>query len=210
MQDYIKSLEWRYATKKYDATKKISGNNLETLKEAVRLSVSSMGLQPYKVIIVENVEVRQQLKAAANNQSGIIDASHVFVFANEVNIGPHHVEAYIDNISTTRQVTKESLSAFGNSMNSFINAQSEENRLFWTSKQAYIAMSSLINAAAVLKIDATPMEGFNKQEFNRILGLDELGLNAAVVATVGYRHEDDQFQHFKKVRKSSNELFITI
>jgi nitroreductase len=169
-----------------------------------------MGLQPYKVIIVENKEVRQQLKTAANSQNGIIDASHVFVFANEVNVGPQHIEAYIDNISTTRKVTKESLGAFENSMNNFINGQTAEGRLFWTSKQAYIAMSSLINAAAVLKIDATPMEGFNKQEFNRILGLDKLGLNAAVVATVGYRHLDDPFQHLKKVRKSSNELFITI
>lgn len=210
MQDYIKSLEWRYATKKYDATKKISNDDFETLKEAVRLSVSSMGLQPYKVIIVENPEIREQLKAAANNQSGIVDASYVFVFANEVNVGPQHVESYIENISKTREVTKESLGAFENSMNNFINGQSDENRWFWTSKQAYIAMSSLINAAAVLKIDATPMEGFNKLEFNRILGLNELGLNAAVVATVGYRHEDDPFQHFKKVRKSSNELFITI
>jgi len=210
MEDYIKTLEWRYATKKYDADKKVSAQDLKTLKDAVRLSVSSMGLQPYKVIIIENPEVREQLKAAAFNQSGIVDASHVFVFANEVNVGPKQVESYIENISKTREVTKESLEGFSNSMNSFINSQNEENRLFWTSKQAYIAMASLINAAAVLKIDATPMEGFDKKEFNRILGLDELGLNAAVVATVGYRHKDDPFQHLRKVRKPHDELFITI
>jgi len=127
-----------------------------------------------------------------------------------VNVGPVQVEAYLDNISKTRDITKESLEAFGNSMNRFINSQDDKARLFWTSKQAYLAMASLINAAAVLKIDATPMEGFSREDFNRILGLDELGLSAAVVATVGYRHKDDKFQHMKKVRKPHEELFITI
>jgi len=210
MDSYIKNLEWRYATKKYDPSRKISAEDLQTLKDAVRLSVSSMGLQPYKVVIVDNPEVRAELKAAAFNQSGIVDASHVFVFANETNVGQQHVDAYLDNIVRTREVSKESLSPFANSMSNFINSQTEEGRQFWTAKQAYLAMASLINAAAMLKIDATPMEGFSKEEFNRILGLDKLGLNAAVVATVGYRHPDDQFQYNKKVRKPHNELFITI
>lgn len=210
MTDYIESLHWRYATKKYDPQRKVAVKDLELLKEAVRLSVSSMGLQPYKVLIIENPEVRSRLKAVANNQNGITDASHLFVFANEVNVGAAHVEAYLDNISRTREVPVETLRPFGNSMNNFIGNQDEASKNFWSSKQAYIAMSSLINAAAVLKIDATPMEGFDKEAFNRILELDKQGLNAAVAATVGYRHDDDPFQHFKKVRKSKEELFITI
>lgn len=210
MDNYIQSLEWRYATKKYDSSRKVSAEDLQTLKDAVRLSVSSMGLQPYKVVIVENTQVREQLKAAAFNQSGIVDASHLFVFANEANVGVRHVEDYIENIARVREVSAESLSPFADKIKEFLMSQTDESRMFWTSKQAYIAMSSLINAAAVLKIDATPMEGFDKQEFNRILGLDAMGLNAAVVATVGYRHPDDHFQHNKKVRKPNNELFITI
>ncbi|NDI98986.1 NAD(P)H-dependent oxidoreductase [Flavobacterium sp. LaA7.5] len=210
MNNYIENLKWRYATKKYDAEKKVSDDDLKTLKEAVRLSVSSMGLQPYKVLVITDPEVRQKLKPAAYNQNGITDASHIFVFANEVNVGKKHIDAYVDNIITTRGITKENIAPFISSMENFVGTLNDTDKKFWTAKQAYLAMSSLIIAAAVLKIDATPMEGFDKAEFNKILGLDEMGLNAAVVATVGYRHKEDAFQHMKKVRKPENELFVTI
>ncbi|AXG74884.1 NAD(P)H-dependent oxidoreductase [Flavobacterium arcticum] len=210
MNNYIENLNWRYATKKYDTEKKVSNEDLKTLKEAVRLSVSSMGIQPYKIFIINDPEVRQKLKPVAYNQGGVTDASHLFVFANEVNVGQKHIDAYTDNIIATRGITKQDIAPFVNSMENFIGALDDANKKFWTAKQAYLAMNSLIIAAAVLKIDATPMEGFDKAEFNKILGLDEMGLNAAVVATVGYRHEDDIFQHMKKVRKSENELFVTI
>ncbi|RYJ45805.1 NAD(P)H-dependent oxidoreductase [Flavobacterium beibuense] len=210
MKNYIESLNWRYATKKYDPAKKVSQNDLETLKEAVQLSVSSMGLQPYKVLIIENPEVREQLKAAGYNQDGITESSHLFVFAYEKNVNETHVDAYMENISKVRQVEKESLKPFENMVNGFIQNQTEEGLNAWASKQAYIALSTLINTAALLHIDATPMEGFNAQQFDEILGLDKLGLSTAVIASVGYRHEEDGFQHLKKVRKPENELFITI
>lgn len=210
MNSYLKSLNWRYATKKYNPDKKVSAGDLQTLKEAVRLSVSSMGLQPYRILIIEDPEVRQKLKPAASNQNGITEASHLFVFANEVNVGDKEVDAYVNNIAATRQVPKESLTPFADMMKGFVSGKDEANINFWAAKQAYLAMSSLITAAAVLNIDATPMEGFNNKEFNEILGLDALGLNAAVIATIGYRHEEDAFQHLKKVRKPENELFITI
>ncbi|WP_417355560.1 NAD(P)H-dependent oxidoreductase [Flavobacterium sp.] len=210
MENYIESLNWRYATKKYDPTKKVSAQDLETLKEAVQLSVSSMGLQPYKVLIIENPEVRQNLKAAGYNQDGITESSQLFVFAYEKNVSENHVDAYMDNISKVREVEKESLKPFEDMVNGFINNQTEEGKNEWAAKQAYIALSTLINTAALLKIDATPMEGFNAQQFDEILGLDKLGLSTAVIAAVGYRHEEDGFQHFKKVRKPKNELFITI
>lgn len=210
MENYIESLNWRYATKKYDPTKKVSAQDLETLKEAVQLSVSSMGLQPYKVLIIENPEVRQNLKAAGYNQDGITESSQLFVFAYEKNVSENHVDAYMDNISKVREVEKESLKPFEDMVNGFINNQTEEGKNEWAAKQAYIALSTLINTAALLKIDATPMEGFNAQQFDEILGLNKLGLSTAVIAAVGYRHEEDGFQHFKKVRKPKNELFITI
>ena len=212
MSNYIESLQWRYATKKYDPARKVTAEDLETLKEAVRLSVSSVGLQPYKVVIIENPEVRNQLKEAAggNNKNVIMDASHLFVFANEVNPGNNAIESYISNISKTRGVEQESLKGFGDYISNFLGGLTEQEKNMWTAKQSYIALSTLINSAALLKIDTTAMEGFNAEEFNSILGFDKLGLNTAVIAAVGYRHEEDANQHLKKVRKPKEELFITI
>lgn len=212
MSNYIESLNWRYATKKYDSTKKVSPEDIENLKEAIRLSVSSIGLQPYKVFIVESDEMKNKLKAAAggNNQNLIADASHLFIFANEVNLGEKQVQGYVNNIGATRGIDTENLKGFSDYINNYINSLTEEQKNAWTMKQSYIALSTLVNAAAHLKIDTTAMEGFNAQEFNAILGLDELGLNTAVIAAVGYRHEEDANQHLKKVRKSKEELFATI
>ena len=212
MLNYIDSLKWRYAVKKYDTTKKVSSEDIEIPKEAVRLSVSSVGLQPYKVIIVETQAVKEQLAEAAsgNNKNVFADASHLFIFANELNVGATHVEKYIDNVSVQREVAKEAVSGFADYINGFLNSLTEEQRNIWTAKQAYIALSTLINSAALLKIDATPMEGFDTAKLNQILNLEEKGLNAAVIAAIGYRHEEDAMQHAKKVRKPNDELFITL
>ena len=210
MSTLLDNLNWRYATKKFDATKKISSEDLNTLKEAVRLAASSYGLQPYKVVIVENPEIREQLKAAAYGQTQITDSSQLFIFANDLNAGPESVAAYIQNISETRGIPTEALGGFADMMNGVISNLSQEAKNIWTAKQTYIALGTLLAAAAELKIDATPMEGFNAAAFNEILGFDNLGLNASVIATVGYRHDEDDTQHYKKVRKSHEELFITI
>ena len=210
MSTLLDNLNWRYATKKFDATKKIAPADLNTLKEAVRLAASSYGLQPFKVVLVENPEIREKLKAAAWGQTQITDASNLFVFANDLNAGPESVAAYIKNISETRGLPTEALGGFADMMNGVISNLSQEAKNIWTSKQTYIALGTLLAAAAELKIDATPMEGFNPAQFNEILGFDKLGLNAAVIATVGYRHDEDEAQHYKKVRKSQEELFITI
>ena len=210
MSSLLENLNWRYATKKFDATKKISDADLNTLKEAVRLAASSYGLQPYKVVVVENPEIREQLKAAAYGQTQITDASQLFIFANDLNAGPESVADYIKNISETRGIPVEALGGFEDMMNGVISNLSQEAKNIWTAKQTYIALGTLLSAAAELKIDATPMEGFNPAAFNEILGFDKLGLNASVIATVGYRHEEDEAQHFKKVRKSQEELFITL
>jgi nitroreductase len=210
MSTLLENLNWRYATKKFDATKKISSADLNTLKEAVRLAASSYGLQPYKVVVVENPEIREQLKAAAYGQTQITDASQLFIFANDLNVGTESVEAYIKNISETRGVPAEALGGFADMMNGVISNLSQDAKNIWTAKQTYIALGTLLTAAAELKIDATPMEGFNAAAFNEILGFDKLGLNASVIVTVGYRHDEDDTQHYKKVRKSQEELFITI
>lgn len=212
MTQYIDSLKWRYATKKYDATKKVSAQDIELLKDAVRLSVSSVGLQPYKIFIIQDQAVKEQLAEAAggNNKLVFADASHLFVFANELNVGNVHVDAYVNNISTQRGVAKEAISGFGDYINGFLGTLTEEQKNIWTAKQAYIALSTLINSAALLHIDATPMEGFDAAGVNKILGLEEKGLSAAVIAAIGYRHSEDAQQHAVKVRKPHEELFITI
>ncbi len=210
MSTLLDNLNWRYATKKFDATKKISDADLNTLKEAVRLTASSYGLQPYKVIVVENPELREQLKAAAWGQTQITDASQLFIFANDVNLDANSVDEYIKNISETRGVPVDALGGFADMMKGQIANLSPEAKNIWTSKQTYIALGTLLSAASELKIDATPMEGFNAAQFNEILGFDKLGLNASVIATVGYRHDEDDAQHYKKVRKSQEELFITL
>ncbi len=210
MSNFIKNANWRYATKKFDTTKKVSDEDLETLKEAIRLSASSYGLQPYKVLIIDNPELKAQLQPAAWGQSQIVDASQLLIFANITNFGDAEIEAYIQNLTETRGVPAEAVQGYADFMKSKISTLSLEKRNIWTSKQTYLAMGNLLNAAAELNIDVTPMEGFEPQKVNEILDLDKLGLNASLIATVGYRHNEDDTQHYVKVRKSNEDLFINL
>lgn len=210
MSTFLENQNWRYATKKFDATKKVSDEDLNTLKEAIRLSASSYGLQPYKVIIVETSELRAKLQPVAWGQSQIVDASHLVVFANITNFGDNEIDVAIQNLTSTRGLPADALKGYGDFIKSKISTLPEEKRNTWTAKQTYIALGNLLNAAAELRIDVTPMEGFEPSQFNEILGLDAMNLNAAVVATIGYRHESDDTQHYLKVRKSNEELFLTL
>jgi nitroreductase len=210
MSNFIKNANWRYATKKFDATKKVSDADLQTLKEAIRLSASSYGLQPYQVILVENPELRAQLQPAAWGQAQIVDASHVLVFANVTNIGDAEIDAYLNNMAETRGLPLDALQGYGDFMKSKISTLPVEQRNIWTSKQTYIALGNLLSAAAELNIDVTPMEGFEPEKVNEILGLNERGLNASLIAPIGYRHAEDATQSYAKVRKSEQELFITL
>ena len=208
--NFIENQNWRYATKKFDATKKIATADLEILKEAIRLSTSSYGLQLYKVFIIENPEIRAQLQPVSWGQSQIVDASHLFVFANYTDVQESHIDDYIENIAQTRGISIEAVKGYGDFMKNGLVGLPQEKKAIWTSKQTYLALGNLLNAAAELKIDVTPMEGFEPEKYNEILGLNALGLNASLVATVGYRHEEDATQHLAKVRKSTEELFETI
>ena len=210
MSNFITNANWRYATKKFDATKKISKQDLETLKEAIRLSASSFGLQPYRVLIIENPELRARLQPAAWGQSQIVDASQLIVFANITNFGETEIDVSIANTTKTRGLPADALKGYGDFMKSKIVVLPEDVRNTWASKQTYLALGNLMNAASELKIDVTPMEGFEPAQVNEILGLGRLGLNATLLATIGYRHEEDATQHYAKVRKSNEELFINL
>jgi nitroreductase len=210
MSTFLASQHWRYATKKFDSSKKISETNLAELKEAVRLSTSSYGLQPYTVFIIENPELRAQIQPVAWGQSQILEASHLFVFASKTSIRPEDIDKHLQNICQTRSLPEGAMNAYGDFMKAKLNTLTAEQIAVWTSKQTYLALGNLINAAADLKIDATPMEGFEPEKVNAILGLDKMGLHASLMATVGYRHEEDANQHAKKARKPLTELFVTL
>lgn len=206
----LEKLSWRYATKKFDANKKIPAGTLEQLLATVRLAPSSLGLQHYKIIVVNNPEVRERLKAAAYGQPQITDASQVIVFAAETNLDEAYVNNYVDEIVKVRQISYESLEGYKGMMLGSINGQPAEQKLAWAHKQAYIALGVLVSAAAELNIDICPMEGFSAPQFDEILGLKEKGLTASVIATIGYRSAEDVTATFAKVRKPSEELFIHV
>ena len=208
--EFLSKLNTRYATKVFDATKKIPEPDLAKLLEAIRLSASSFGLQPYKVLVVEDPAIRKELRKVAWDQSQITDASALLVFAVKYGTDGTTVDEFVDLVSDTRNVTKESLAAYGNMMKGSIHTQSLEQIETWVSKQAYIALGFGLVSAAVLGIDTCPMEGFSPADFDRILGLEKLGLKSKVILAVGYRSKEDHYQHLAKVRQKKEDLFINV
>jgi nitroreductase len=210
MSTFLENQNWRYATKKFDPSKKVSQADIDFLKEAIRLSTSSYGLQAYQILLIENPEARTKLLTSSWGQTQIIDASHLIVFANYTKIDNEDIDAYMKTIAKTRNLPLEAVSGYGEFMKGSILKKTSEEINIWTQKQSYLALGNLLAAAAEIKIDVTPMEGFIPAQYNEILGLDKLNLNAVLVAAVGYRSEEDATQHNIKVRKSNEDLFITI
>ncbi|OWW24488.1 NAD(P)H-dependent oxidoreductase [Zobellia sp. OII3] len=206
----LENLKWRYATKKFNPSKKISDIDLERLKEAIQLSVSSYGLQLYKVLVIENQELRAQLKKASWDQSQITDASHLFVFCNYTDRSEKHIDDYIQTTAKTQGTSLDKLSAYSEFIKGSLSQKTYSEWISWSEKQTYLALSNLLMACAELKIDACPMEGFESDKYNEILGLKEKGLNAAVIAPVGFRSEEDHTQFRKKVRKPKELLFQSL
>lgn len=210
MNNVLENRTWRYATKKFDSTKKVSDSDLEVLLEATRVSASSYGLQPYHVFVITDKKIREQLRPVSWGQSQITDASHLIVFANITDFGEELMDDYVNNVSTTRNIPSEGLKGYSDFMKSKLLDLSTDTKNIWTARQAYIAFSNMMQAASELKIDTCPMEGFESEAYNEILGLSEKNLNASVVLAVGYRSDEDETQHYAKVRKSKEELFTHI
>lgn len=209
-ETYLSDLQWRYATKKFDSSKKLTDAQLSDLLDAIRLSASSYGLQPYEVFVISDPEVREKMRPACWNQPQITDASHVIVFASCSDFDETLVDNYLENVSETRGIPQADLKGYGDFMKSKLVPLSKEVKAQWTSRQAYIALGNLLSAAAAMKIDTCPMEGFEKDQLDEILGLPEKGLQTAVIATVGYRSEEDETQHYPKVRTPKEKLFTHI
>lgn len=209
MDTIIKQLHWRYAVKQYDNTQKAGHDQLQLLKDAIQLAPSSFGLQPFRVLFVEDPDTREKLRQASFNQSQITDASCLVVFAIENTIDEELVNKYFKHLCQVRNMHLEGgLLKHHDSVVNSINRKTAEEKKAWATHQAYLALGVLLVAAAASGIDANPMEGFISMAYNDILGLTDMGLNAVVIAAVGYRHPDDFFQRLPKVRKPAEELFI--
>ncbi len=210
MKNLFEALEWRYATKKFDAEKKISDADFQDLKNALRLATSSYGLQLYKFLIIKDEELRAKLKEASWGQSQVVDASHLVVLCIPTSLGEEQIDSFIELTSTTRNIPLEGLEGYGSFMKNALLGRSQEDLQQWMSRQTYIALGNLLDAAAVKGIDACPMEGFDSAQYGEILGLEEKGLKAVLVAPLGYRSSEDETQHLPKVRRSEDVLFEEI
>lgn len=206
MKNMIGALQWRYATKVFDVNKKLTEEQIDLLLEAVRLSPSSFGLQMWRAIVVTNPEIREKLRQAGYGQSQITDASHLIIFAAKKDLGDSTVDELIELTVRERGVPASDLSVYADMMKQSIASRSEKERIEWASRQAYIALGVLLATAAHEEIDACPMEGFDANAFDEILGFKEKGITACVIATVGFRSEKDQTVELTKMRFPKEEV----
>lgn len=209
-QQIIADLNWRYATKKFDSTKKISKKDLDTLLNVLRLVPTSCGLQSLSYLVVNDDVIRERLKVASCNQSQLVDASHVIIFCAHIDTPDSYIDYLVHLTAEARELELESLNGFSSFLKSSVSKLSPKELLEWNSKQAYIALGMLLHATASLRIDSTPMEGFDPVKYDEILGLTEKGLKAVLVCPLGYRSEEDGYQHLKKVRKPLDKYVLYI
>jgi nitroreductase len=209
LNNLIRALNWRYATKRMNH-EKVPAAKLENILEAIRLAPSSMGLQPYSVLVVEDPELRKKIRAVANNQPQLEEGSHVLIFAAWDKITPEKADDYIQLIAEARGIPKESLAGFAAAVNGRTKLPGDAG-FNWAARQAYIAFGIGIAAAALEEVDATPMEGFNADALNELLGLREKGLRSVVMLVLGYRDvAADPLAHAKKVRRDKSNLFVEL
>lgn len=209
-KNYIDKLYYRYATKKFDTSKKLDKSQLEDVKKAIQLTASSYGLQPYEVFIISDEDLKKKLKDASYGQPQITDSSQLLVFCANTKIDESYLDNFIENISETRGTPVEDLKGMRDAIAGSVLQFDESTKTQWAQKQAYIALGNLLSAVAHFGFDACPMEGFDNDKYDEILGLKEKNLKATVIATIGYRSEEDDLQDAKKVRKPQQELFTEL
>lgn len=203
----LENLQWRYATKKFDPTKKIPAETWQALEQAMILAPSSFGVQPWRFYEVSDKSMRAKLRAASWNQAQIEDASHMVVFASRVGLGVPDVDRFIARVAEVREVTVDSLAGYRKAIVGFIDGS---NKAFdantWAKRQTYIALGFLLESAAMLGIDACPMEGFDAAQYDELLGIGREGYTALAVVTAGYRAADDAYAGHKKVRFPAEDV----
>ncbi len=208
--DIIKHLKWRYATKKFDTTQKLSKNQLHILKEAFNLTATSFGLQTISLVIVEDKTIRQALLPHAFNQQQVIDASHLLVICIQNNIHKTDVISHYNNIKNTRHTPEEILQPYQDNLIKTIENMTPQERQQWSKNQAYIALGNLITVCATQGIDACPMEGFIPQKIDKLLALNKKNLQSVLLLPVGIREKTDLFSKLEKVRKPITETVIEL
>ena len=204
----IQSLEWRYASKKMNG-QKVPQEKVDNILKAIQLAPSSMGLQPYTVLVITDEELKKSIMPVAFNQQQIVDSSHLLVFAAWADITPAHIDEFIQHTAETRNMPVEALNDFKASLMGTITRNTTQQNYEWAARQAYIAFGTAIAAAAEERVDATPMEGFNAAELDALLGLPEKGLRSVTLLPLGYRDaENDWLAGLPKVRRQKEKLFI--
>lgn len=205
---FLENLKWRYATKQFDPTKKIDDQTMGQLAEAMQLSATSFGLQFFKVLNVKDKAVREQLKSVSFGQEQITDASHLLVFGHYHTINDQKIDEFIDYTASVRKQQVEDLYEYSQMMKAYINSRPSKES--WAARQVYLVLGTLLMAAAEMRIDTCPIEGFDENAYDEILGMKEKGLHTTVVVALGYRSDQDGYQHAPKVRRSREELFADI
>lgn len=207
--DLIKNLQWRYAVKKY-SDESISEDKVDRIVEAINLTASSCGIQPYRLFVITNPEVRQILGEGSFNAQ-IHDSSHLLVFAGFNKITTDYITSYIEMMELQRNLERGGLKILEDTLIDYFSPQTPEQNAIWSDKQAYIGLGTALIAAAELRVDATPMEGFDPKLFDEVLGLSEKGLHASVIMSLGYRDADhDYLALAKKVRLPTDEFSTRI
>ena len=203
-------LNWRYATKVFDPSKKIPEKDFEILKESLRLSPSSFGLQPWKFLIIDDTETRKKLREHAWGQSQVTDASKLIVLCIQKNIDEKYVEDYLDYLVKVREIPKSSMNHYKEMMIGFVKKLTKDEMRDWMTRQVYIALGTLMTSSAMLQIDSCPMEGFDPKKFDEALELDKYEIQSVVLCALGYRSKDDKNAINKKVRFSNDKVFINL
>ncbi len=208
MKPIIEALKNRYAVKLFDDSKKLTVEQIEDLKAVVNLTASSLGMQPYRVVIIENQKIKEALKPHAYDQAQITTASHLFLFCAHQQIDNAYVDDYMNLISEIRHQSRESLKGYESMVSSFVNSRTKEELEVWASKQAYIGIGNLLTSAAIAGIDACPMEGFDPQAFKEVLNLDKMNLQPLALVALGYKSPEDKYAKLAKVRRSNDTMFM--
>ncbi|HKC68908.1 MAG TPA: NAD(P)H-dependent oxidoreductase [Bacteroidia bacterium] len=208
--ELLQHLNWRYAAKRMNG-KKVDEQKIQTILEATRLAASSMGLQPYSILVIKDEALLKKIHEKACKQPQIIECSHLLVFAAWSDLTEKHFDEYIHDIVQQRGVPAESLAAFKTNYMNGMMTRSAEQKLNWAARQTYIALGFALVAAAAEGVDSTPMEGFNAPALDELLKLKEKGLQSISLLPLGYRDEtNDYLVKAKKVRRAKDKLFIEI
>ncbi|HEY4989435.1 MAG TPA: NAD(P)H-dependent oxidoreductase [Opitutaceae bacterium] len=205
------ALHWRYATKKFDASRTLPPETWAALEEALVLAPSSMGIQPWKFIVVRDPATRERLSAAAHGQRQPVDCSHFVVFAGRKSLDATDVERFITRASEVRAVPKESLKGYADMMIGATERARKGGTLDdWMHRQVYIALGQFMTAAALLGVDTCPMEGIEPEKFDAILGLSAMGYTALCAAAAGYRSPEDKYAASPKVRFRAADVIVHV